>query len=109
MTQPFPIPHAFAAVIDFAHSHGAKALVNHPGCWQRDVDGHWWIAINGHDEPTRCTRSDVPIEPFHCYVEFNGWPAGLLSPADGILAAGAIANEDAFIEALQANTKSESR
>ena len=36
------------------------------------------------------------------YVEYNGFPAGLLTPmGDGCIAAGEAANEDTFIAALR--------
>jgi hypothetical protein len=43
------------------------------------------------------------LEPGECYVKFNGWPAGLFSivSGDGVIAAGEIANYQAFCEALR--------
>jgi len=32
------------------------------------------------------------VPPFNCYVEFNGWPAGVFNPFGGIIAAGELAN-----------------
>jgi hypothetical protein len=71
------------------------------GCWEYKVDAQWWIAVNPHNTPTKCSRGAV-IEPFNCFVEFNGWPAGSFSPAGGAIAAGELANEDSFIAALRA-------
>ena len=72
-----------------------------PDCWEWDVDAHWHLAINGHLEPKK-SRSGVPVPPFHCYAEFNGFPAGMFTPYGGILAAGKQANEAALLRALRA-------
>jgi hypothetical protein len=37
-----------------------------------------------------------------CMVTYNGWPAGMLGPFGGIIAAGDAANERSFIDALRA-------
>jgi len=70
------------------------------GCWERKIGPEWWIAINGHDEAQRCSRG-VNVSFGHCYVEYNGFPAGLMTPYGGVIAAGRIANEESFAEALQ--------
>ena len=36
-------------------------------------------------------------------LTFNGWPAGIIDPMGGIIAAGAAANEDTFIAAIEAD------
>lgn len=56
----------------------------------------WRITVNG----TRETVDHAP--PFHLVVLWNGWPAGIVGPGEGIIAAGELANEDTLIEALQA-------
>ena len=86
----------------FAAAKGAKNIFQLPGCWESDVDGHWWIAINGHTETVSSSRGqDVP--PFSVVIEFNGWPAGIIGPDGGVIAAGGAANEDTFIAALKAS------
>lgn len=92
---------AFVEIGEFADSKGATPLNQHEGCWESDVDGIWWIALNGHSEGVVCSRG-ITVEPFNCYVEFNDWPAGHINPFGGVLVAGGAANEDSFIEALQA-------
>lgn len=54
---------------------------------------------------TVTTSGKTEVPAFHCYVEFNGWPAGLLSPYDGTFAAGEAANEETFIAALEQATE----
>lgn len=49
--------------------------------------GKWEIALNG--------------EKLQAEVKFNGWPAGIIDPCGGIIAAGEIANEDSFIQAIE--------
>lgn len=96
------IPEVFFEIMNLAEARGVRRINELPGCWELALDKQWWIALNGHREPVKCSRgADVP--PFACYVEFNGWPAGLVSPGPegGVLAAGQAANEDALIEALR--------
>jgi len=65
---------------------GAAPLNKLPGLWRFDVDEHWKIAVNGHAEEV----DGVP--KYRMYVEYNGWPAGLLSANGGSIAAGKLAN-----------------
>ena len=67
---------------------------------EKEIDEQWWIAINPHDEKLKCSHGPV-VEPFTMYVEFNGWPAGIVTMNGGMFAAGSAANEDAFIDALK--------
>jgi hypothetical protein len=79
----------------------AAPLNRHPGCWEVGIDQHWWIAVNAHNEPKTCSKG-TEVAPFACYVGFNGWPAGILTPTGGALAAGSLANEETFLAALAA-------
>jgi hypothetical protein len=101
MTDLPPVTLAFALLADYSNKQGAAPLSKFENCWEKQIDEQWWIAMNGHDEPRKCSKG-AEVEPCNCYVEFNGWPAGILDPFGGILAAGAVANEDSFIEALKA-------
>lgn len=84
-----------------AQKEDAAPLNKHAGCWERKLDEQWWFAINGQNDPIKCSRGpEVP--PFNCYVEFNGWPAASFDPFDGIFAAGGPANEEAFAAVLEA-------
>ena len=101
----------YYAAICYAQSHGAKDLKNHPGCWESQVDEGWFIALNGHKDPMLTSggagKGDVvhpiPVEPYTVYVEWNGWPAGILTPFGGTLAAGEAANPETFVAALAKN------
>ena len=51
--------------------------------------GLWEIALNGKE--------------IQAAIKFNGWPAGIIDPQGGIIAAGDVANEDTFIAAIEAD------
>jgi hypothetical protein len=93
------ISEAFDVVAELALALGVRNIGSLPGLWTCDIDEHWRVSLNGHKEEI----DKVP--PYHCAVEWNGFPAGLFSPAGGIIAAGAVANEQAFIEACKARLK----
>jgi hypothetical protein len=91
----------FAKCCDLATALGHAGINKLPGCLEIEVDEHWWFAINAHKDAVHCSKeTDVPGG--HIYVMFNGWPAGILTYNDGCLAAGAAANEDTLIAALDA-------
>jgi len=99
--QRLSLCEAFVRLCELALALKIKPLPEHPACWEHDVDGHWWICINGHKETVK-NSDGFDVEPFDCVVKWNGWPAGIFSPAGGVIAAGACANENTFIEALVA-------
>jgi len=70
-----------------------------PGLWIEQIDERWFMAINGGREP-RQEPGGFAVPPFHCYVKFNGWPAGLFDYQGGQFAAGELANLESFHAAL---------
>lgn len=62
---------------------------------QLTIDKRWKATLNGHSE----TRNNIP--PFHVYVEYNGFPAGIIGAHSGCIAAGEAANERTLIRALR--------
>lgn len=100
------IPLAIGRIVELAEAIGVKAINNLPGCWEVQVDDRWRIAVNAHTDG-RKTESGVDVPGGHFYVEFNGWPAGLLTFRGGTIAAGEAANEDTFIAALDARIEKE--
>ena len=90
----------FMLLARLATKDDAAPLNKHPGCWERGI-GSWWIAVNGHRDAIKCSHG-AEVPPFNCYVEFNGWPAGLFDPRGGIIAAGDAANEETFAAAVEA-------
>ena len=95
---------AFVAVAELCEARGEHPITQYAGCWECTVDERWKLAVNGHPVPRKCSLSDEPLAPMHCYVTFNGWPAFIITPVGGFGAAGAIANEDTFIAAVRAAT-----
>lgn len=92
-------PHLMLVIADWSMARGAKSIKDLPGCWESAIDEHWWLAINGHKTPTRCSRG-AEVPPFSAWLEFNGWPAGVVDGAGWCVAAGSIANESALRAAL---------
>ena len=92
----------FVAITEYALRQGVTNIKDLPRCWECQIDSQWWIALNGHPEPTLCSRK-VKVRPFTAYLEFNGWPAGDVDPYGGIIAAGTLANEDNLLAALKGN------
>jgi hypothetical protein len=84
----------WTTVCAIAMKVGAAPLNQWPGLWRFDVDEHWKIAVNAHDEEIE------GIPKFRLYAEWNGWPAGMLSPTGGEIAAGTLANIFTLREAL---------
>jgi hypothetical protein len=59
------------------------------------VNDEWEFTLN-----TGFIATDT-LPLFHASVKFNGWPAGLVNPGGGCIAAGEAANEKTFTEALR--------
>lgn len=90
----------FEMICEIAIKDGVSQINKFDGCWERQIGEHWWIAVNGHKDSVKCSRgADVP--PFNCYLEFNGWPAGVFDPFGGIICAGSEGNEEAFASAME--------
>jgi hypothetical protein len=101
-----PIETAAEAIAYLAEAQGVRSINKLPGCHECQVDAAWWFAVNGHATPKLHSRSTIPLDPFCCYVEFNGWPAGVFRiGGHGEFAHGAAANEDTFIAACVAAAK----
>jgi hypothetical protein len=93
---------AFVEIAKLAAAYNLPPLNELPNVWECKVDEHWTIVVNGHKEKKQW--HDIEIAPFHCYVEFNGFPAGIFSPRGGSIAAGELANEETFINAVRVKT-----
>jgi hypothetical protein len=99
-----PISSTFAAIAAYAIATGQVPIKGK--LWHVKLDEHWEFIVNGTDEaqetgPFGQSQTSVKLDPFFCYVEFNGWPAGLFSPHGGSFAAGELANVEAFQRALR--------
>lgn len=100
MSNDRPICELFMAIAELHGRDKLPPLNRLSGCWERQI-GRWWIAVNGHDQPVKCSKG-AAVGAFECYVEYNGWPAGIFNPYGGVLAAGSCANEDVFLAAVRA-------
>lgn len=89
-------------ICDIAKHDGVAPLNQHPGVWIFDV-GAWRLALNAHGEPMEYDGHKV--DPYHCYVEFNGWPAGIITPRAGTVAFGKLANIFTLRDALKARAE----
>jgi len=102
---------AFVRVCELGLALRIPPLNTLPGCWEHRLDERWWFAANGHGKPLTChsetgmAKSGYEVQPFTCYVEYNGWCAGIFGPYGGEFAAGLEANEEVFIGALIAATE----
>ncbi len=95
------ISEVFSKIVHLAQAVKAKPMNKYAACWEHRIDDDWSIAVNGH--PTQKeTEGGCTVPPFSAYIEWNGFPAGILGMNGGMLVAGSGANEDTLIEALDA-------
>lgn len=93
------VSEAFVLIADLALKGGARSIKDLPGCWERAFGDGWFVAVNGHREPTKCSEG-MEVPPFEALVMRNGWPLGLLNPRGGVIAGEGA--EDALCDALRA-------
>lgn len=86
-----------------AHARaGLPPLSRMPGKRWDGTCGPWTWLVNASVVPIT-TEKGVTVAAFHTYVEYNGWPAGVLDAVgEGQFAAGTGANTEAFAAALAA-------
>jgi len=72
------------------------------GVWS-GAFGPWRFCMNATNREQPAGFSEVPVPPFRLYVEYNGWPAGILDPlGNGEFAAHETgANAETFCTALE--------
>lgn len=93
------ISKVFERVCALGIAMGWENINSQPGCVEHQVDPQWWFAINPHGEPTECS-SGAKVPAYAIYLQFNGWPAGVVTANGGLMAAGGLANEERLIDAL---------
>jgi hypothetical protein len=97
------IGEAYAKVLELGVELEIRNITSQPGAWVHRVDGTWIIAVNPHQEELEVEIDGTMggrLQSFEIGVWFNGWLTGILTPTGGAIAAGAAANEAAFIRAL---------
>lgn len=90
---------AFSVIAELALKDGVDSLPVGE-FWDREV-GPWHISLN-RDCDTRRNSDGMKVPAFSAALKFNGFPAGIIDPRGGIIAAGSLANEDTFIAAIKA-------
>lgn len=98
MSECPPLATAQVVLAALAHQLGIKNIVNNPGCTEIVIDETWKVAVNPHKDKQK--HHGVEIKPYHTFIWFNGWPAGMMTPFNGCFVEGRKANEDDFIRAM---------
>lgn len=97
-TKMPPFATAQVILVELAGLLGLENISRKEGCCEIVVDDQWKVAVNPHDSPM--VHNSVLIKPFHTFIWFNGWPAGMMTPFDGCFIESSTANEDEFIRAM---------
>ena len=101
---------AYIKACEFINIITGKSLLEMSGKrWVGNIDKNWIIAVQANKD------QEVEFKPkgtmggkvgFGIMLGwFNGWLAGMLDPGGGVIAAGELANEDRFIEAIDIKLK----
>lgn len=89
--------HICETLLDYVSFLGVQNIESLPGLWENQIDKHWKIKCNGHAE----TIDNVPALCWR--IEFNGWPAGILSViGEGVICGGDEANAENLQKAIEA-------
>ena len=100
-------PDARELIFEIHKRDGIPGIGKLPGLWERTLDSRWKFWVNGHMETLKTLGKETPVHPGDCYVEFNGWPAGIFSliTGEGVICAGTEGNYENFCKALRAAVK----
>lgn len=91
----------FCLACELGMALGWENISLEPGCREYQIDANWWMAINPHR--AACVSSKGASVPgLGIWFEWNGWPAGVVSPGGGLMACGSAANVDTLIAAIKA-------
>lgn len=82
-TKSATLSKAMCLICDLCIELNEHPVNKYSGCWEHAVDGKWWIALNGHEAATECSRISEPVPPCTAYVEYLGVPVGLITPRSG--------------------------
>ena len=99
MAENTPIPEAYVMATELVgkaiEEQGYSNLKAYPGIASASAGG-WTIEVHAQS----CQEIDH-LPAFFVRVKWNGWPAGVITPAGGTIAGGELANEDTLVEALK--------
>lgn len=45
----------FCTVVELAVARDVRRIADMEGCWEVELDGHWWLGVNGHRYAVRST------------------------------------------------------
>ena len=93
------IAEAFAVLAELALARGMRDLNKHPGVVEIEIDARWKATLNPHKEPA--LHDGISLPAYTAVINYNGWPAGMICPFGGMIAAGECANETTFIAAMR--------
>lgn len=79
---------AFAGIMALGLKDKSPPIPELPDRTFRRQIGNWHVEVCSDD--------------YQAKVTWCGWPAGIITPNGGVIAAGECANEDTFIEAIEA-------
>jgi|SRR3990167_4100444 len=97
--EPEKISNLFALICEYGYQLGLRDICKKEELVVLEIDSHWKATIN----PTKKEISCIPA--WSISVDFNGWPAGIISAGGGIIAAGSLANEDTLTKILKEKIK----
>lgn len=101
-----PLATAQIVLVALAQEVGIQNIIANEGCTEIVIDPQWTVAVNPHDSKQK--HNGATIEPYHTFIWFNDWPAGMMTPFQGCFVEGSEANEDEFIRAIAKRIERES-
>lgn len=103
----------FDHIFSLHQALGLPPLNQMPDGWSQPLPGGWHMVVNGQTEPIEAKIEGfmtIEVKPFTASFWFNGWYAGDVRPyvdsngqvaEEGVIAAGAAANEQTLLAAIQ--------
>lgn len=104
-----PLSELVTLLAEVCVARGEAPINQLDGCWHLSLAGPPTVEawMNGHRE-ARKTEQGVTVQPYHAYVELNGWPWCIANPYGGDFLGGSD-TEDAVIALLKAELVRASR
>jgi hypothetical protein len=101
--QPMQLPEVLVKASGLMLALGFRNICNLTGCAEHQIDENWWIAVNGHREPTKCSKG-ATVPPFSVFVFWNDFPAGVVDAGGGAII-GTGDGEEKLIAAIDEATR----